>query len=222
MDERFYNEVGGSRISSRQIDELIGIARGVAADGTLNQGEIEFLQKWLAANAEISDQPVLRVLYRRINEILSDGVVDADECRDLLDTLNNFSSRDFELGEVLKSSTLPLCNPAPHLTFASTAYRFTGTFNYGNRKDCHQAVMNRGGFFGSLTKKTNVLVVGLYATESWKHSSFGNKILKACKWRDEENRLSPPLTDISRPSMLEQTVAAWHKSAEGAEGEDRY
>ncbi len=131
MDDARYNRLGGPRISSRQIDELIGIARGVAADGTLNQGEIEFLQKWLAANAEISDQPVVRVLYQRINEILSDGVVDADECRELLDTLNSFSSRDFELGEVLKSTTLPLCDPAPKLTFIGTAYCFTGTFNFG-------------------------------------------------------------------------------------------
>ncbi|MGS1017092.1 hypothetical protein [Allosphingosinicella humi] len=57
MNEQFYNRVGGERISSRQIDELIGIARGVVADGTLNQAEVEFLQKWLAANAAVSGHP---------------------------------------------------------------------------------------------------------------------------------------------------------------------
>ena len=55
MDEAFYNRVGGDRLSSRQIDELIGIARGIAADGVLNQVEVEFVQKWLAANCSISD-----------------------------------------------------------------------------------------------------------------------------------------------------------------------
>lgn len=34
-----------------------------------------------------------------------------------------------------------------------------------------------------MAQKTNVLVIGVYATESWKHSSFGNKILKAVEWR---------------------------------------
>jgi hypothetical protein len=29
-----------------------------------------------------------------------------------------------------------------------------------------------------------VLVVGLYATESWKHSSFGTKIIKAVDMRE--------------------------------------
>jgi hypothetical protein len=45
-------------------------------------------------------------------------------------------------------------------------------------------VTQLGAQAGSLTKKTNVLVVGIYATDSWKHSSFGTKIMKACEWRE--------------------------------------
>lgn len=184
MDDKFYNRVGGDRISSRQVDELIGLARGVAADGTINTAEVEFLQKWLAANIEISHQPIIQTLYRRVNEILADGVLDSDEHTELLDTLNSFSNRDFELGEVLKPTTLPLCDPAPALTFAGRLYCFTGTFNFGQRKYCEQAVADRGGFSGGLSQKTEVLVIGAYATESWKHSSFGDKIVKATAWRD--------------------------------------
>jgi NAD-dependent DNA ligase len=182
--EQFYNTVGGDRITSRQIDELVGLARGVAADGTINQAEVEFLQKWLAANMAISDQPMIRRLYHRIKGVLADGVADPDECRELLDTLNSFSSRDFELGEVLKATTLPLCDPVPVLTFEGRRYCFTGTFNYGQRKDCESAVRWRGGECGNLTRNTDVLVIGVYATESWKHSSFGTKIVKAVDLRE--------------------------------------
>ncbi|WP_189521463.1 MULTISPECIES: BRCT domain-containing protein [unclassified Mesorhizobium] len=185
MDNKFYNRVGGDRISSRQIDELIGLARGLAADGTINKAEVEFLQKWLAANAEISNQPIIRTLYRRVNEILDDGVLDSDEHSELLDTLNSFSNRDFELGEVLKPTTLPLCDPAPTLTFSGRQYCFTGTFNFGQRKHCERAIADRGGAAGNLTQKADVLVIGAYATESWKHSSFGDKIVKATAWRDQ-------------------------------------
>lgn len=185
MDEAYYNRLGSDRINSRQIDELIGIARGVAADGALNQQEIEFLQKWLAVNADISDQPVIRTLYERVNGVLLDGVADQDECLELLDTLERFSSGDFELGEVLKATTLPLCDPAPTLSFDGLLYCFTGTFNFGQRKHCEQAVVERGGNCGGLRKSTDVLVIGAYATSSWKHSSFGNKIVQACEWRDE-------------------------------------
>ncbi|TPK41388.1 NAD-dependent DNA ligase [Mesorhizobium sp. B2-5-4] len=163
----------------------MGLARGLAADGTINKAEVEFLQKWLAANVEISNQPIIRTLYRRANEILDDDVLDSDEHSELLDTLNSFSNHDFELGEVLKPTTLPLCDPAPTLTFAGQLYCFTGTFNFGQRKHCEQAILERGGAAGSLTQKTDVLVVGAYATESWKHSSFGDKIVKATDWRDQ-------------------------------------
>lgn len=183
-DEEFYNRVGGERIESRQIDELIGLCRGMAADGAINQLEAEFLQKWLAANIEISGQPVIQTLYRRVSEVLADGRLEDDEAHDLLSTLDQLSSRDFEHGEVLKSSDLPLCDPAPHLVFKDRLYCFTGTFNFGRRAECEKAVFAKGAQSGSLTKKTDVLVIGVYATESWKHSSFGNKIIKACEMRD--------------------------------------
>ncbi|QKC83462.1 NAD-dependent DNA ligase [Mesorhizobium sp. NZP2077] len=185
MDEKFYNRVGGDRISSRQIDELIGLARGLAADGTINKDEVEFLQKWLAANAEISAQPIIRILYQRVNEILEDGALDSDEHAQLLDTLNSFSNRDFELGEVLKPTSLPLSDPAPTLTFTGRLYCFTGTFNFGQRKYCEQAIVDRGGSSGGLSQRIQVLVIGAYVTESWKHSSFGDKIVKAAGWRDQ-------------------------------------
>jgi NAD-dependent DNA ligase len=184
-EEQRHNMFGYDRITSRQVDELVGLVRGIAADGKINQAEVEFLQKWLAANMVISDMPLIRKLYGRINTVLADGIADDEECRDLLDTLNSFSNRDFELGEVLKSTSLPLCNPAPVLTFTGYRYCFTGTFNFGGRKDCELAVGVRGGTAGSLTQKTNFLVIGMYATESWKHSSFGTKILKAVDMRED-------------------------------------
>jgi len=183
-DEEFFNSVGRPRISSRQIDELVGIARGVAADGLLNQREVEFLQRWLAANIYISDQPVIRTLYQRINDILRDSILDPEEATLLLETLNAFSSRDFELGEVLKATTLPVCVPAPNLQFERSRYCFTGTFNFGQRKHCESAVIKKGAIAGPLIQTTNVLVIGTYATDSWKHSSFGTKILRAVEWRD--------------------------------------
>jgi NAD-dependent DNA ligase len=184
LEEYLCNKFGQVRITSRQIDELVGLARGVAADGAINQAEVEFLQKWLAANMSISDQPMITGLYRRITDILSDGVADAEECADLLSALRGFSGPDFELGEVMPATTLPLCNPAPTLDFPDRRYCFTGVFNFGDRAACHAAIEGRGGAGGSLTKKTDVLVIGSYAAESWKHSSFGTKIIKAVAYRD--------------------------------------
>jgi NAD-dependent DNA ligase len=197
--EEKYNAFGAERISSRQVDELIGLARGVCADGSINQAEVEFLQKWLAANVSISDQPLIRTLYLRINDILRDGIVSPDEQLELMETLHSFSDRDFELGETLKATSLPLCDPAPALTFNGMAYCFTGTFNYGRRSLCEQAVADRGGSSANLTKKTDYLVIGTYATESWKHSSFGHKIMKAVEMRD----LGVPISIVSESHWVQ-------------------
>lgn len=183
MDEQTYNRLNGDRLQSRQIDELIGLARGLTADGSINQSEVEFLETWLASNLAISHQPLIATLYDRIRDILADGIADAEECKDLFAALNAFASGDMVLGEAAKATSLPLCQPAPPVIFEGKSFCFTGTFSFGQRKHCEEAVVSRGGAGGSLTKSTNYLVIGAYATESWKHSSFGNKILKAVEMR---------------------------------------
>lgn len=174
-----------ARLDDRQINELIGLSRGLVADNAINQAEVEYLQKWLVANIGVTGNPMIAKLYCRVNEMLSDHVVDDREASELLETLKNISGGNFELGELLKSSTLPLDEPPPKVSFEGKSFCFTGTFAFGCRKDCEEAIVQRGGVAGSLTKKTNYLVIGVYATESWAHSSYGRKIEKAVVMRDE-------------------------------------
>lgn len=185
--DHLYNVFNNERISVRQIDELIGLARGLCADGVLNDAEVEFLEKWLAVSADLSGQPVVARLYELVSEILRDGFVDEDERTQLFETLNALGDTTFELGEVLKPTTLPLCSPPPDIAFAGKRFCFTGTFNFGRRNDCQLAVEDRGGFAGSLTQETDYLVIGAYVTDSWRHSSFGNKIVKAVEMRDQKD-----------------------------------
>jgi NAD-dependent DNA ligase len=183
VDDATLNLLNGDRIQSRQVDELIGLARGLIADGSINSAEVSFLDKWLVTNLAISHQPLIATLYERVREILSDDEVDSEECADLLATLTAFTAEGTQLGEAGKSSSLPLCHPAPVLRFEGATYCFTGTFSFGQRRHCEQATTAKGATCSSLTKKTDFLIIGAYATESWKHSSFGNKIVKAAEMR---------------------------------------
>lgn len=174
----------GQRIGEKQIHELMGIARGLLADGHLNDDEISFLHRWLAANEGARANPLISQLVVRLDDTLEDGVVDDDERADLISTMQSLTANDFELGEVLKSTTLPLCNPAPEILFDGARMCFTGTFTYGKRKECEATSSDLGAQCGSLTQRTNYLVIGEYATDAWKHSSFGNKIMQAVDWRN--------------------------------------
>lgn len=179
-----------AQIDDRQVNELIGLSRGIVADGVVTQSEAEFLQKWLAANTAASDNPVVARLLERINDMLHDDKLDNDEAHELLQTLHNFSGGHFELGEQLKSSNLPIDQPAPPILFDGMTFAFTGTFAYGSRKDCSRAVEQRGAKAGNITKVTDYVIVGAYATESWAHSSFGRKIEKAVSLRDSGHNLA--------------------------------
>ena len=185
MSEDLYRLYGNKRLSDRQIDELIGLAHGLTADGIINQQEAEYLQKWLVAHTEVRTSPITMNLLSRVNAMLADNHLDAEEAAELLETLKGLSGGDFELGEVLKSTSLPLDKPLPSVVFSGRHYCFTGTFAYGPRTSCEDAVSQLGGICGSLTKKTNYLVIGIYATGSWMHSSFGNKVEKAVTMKQE-------------------------------------
>lgn len=171
-------------IADRQTTQLIGMAQGLIADGRLNDSEIHFLHKWLVANEAVKSNALISMLVARIEETLEDGVIDEDERTDLLSTLQALTANDFELGEVVKSTSLPLCNPAPNVAFTGRRFCMTGTFTTGKRKDVEAMVEELGGVAGTLTKKTDFLVIGEYATESWKQESFGRKIEKAVNMRD--------------------------------------
>lgn len=177
--EVFLRNVNAKRLQVRLVDELIGMARAIVADDVLNNAELECLVRWLVANREITSDPLVAILYRRIKSMLADGIFDDDERAELLETLRTFGSEAMEMGEVMKSTSIPFTTPAPQLSFDRVRYCFTGTFKYGTRSECEATVSQRGAVPGSLTRNTDALVVGYYATESWLHSSYGRKIMKA-------------------------------------------
>lgn len=172
-----------SEIVDRQTSELVGFSRGILADGHLTDSEIEALFKWLVASEAALTNPLIVKLRTRIGEVYEDGFVDEDERADLTELLQSFVRSDFEVGEVLKSTKLPLCAPAPTVIFDGMLFCFTGTFVYGKRKVLEDEVVMRGGRATNLTQKTNFLIIGEYATDSWIQSNFGRKIEKAVDMR---------------------------------------
>ena len=115
------NVFGRERIDDRQIAEVIGIIHGIIADGQINQAEVEYLRKYLDGRLHITKNPVVRVLGERVEQVLADGILDAEEATDLMETLKSFVGGDFERGEITKASNLPLCAPPP------TPMQFRGT-----------------------------------------------------------------------------------------------
>ena len=172
-------------IHDRQIDTLIGLSKGLTADGKINQAEANFLYSWLIQNQVASENPLIQNLLLKVEAMLADGQLDDEESAELLTILRSISGESSEIGELAKTSSLPINLPAPKILFESNTFLFTGTCAFGTRKQCQEAIESLGGInAGSVTKSLNYLVLGTYVTDSWVHETFGRKIEKAIEYRN--------------------------------------
>ena len=189
MDE--FTRFNRKSIDDRQIDTLIGISKGLLADGKVDQAESEFLLTWLIQSRQTTENPVIINLLEKVSSFLEDDVLDADESAELFSILSRISGEKAEIGELAKTTSLPLCEPAPEIVFKDQVFVFTGTCAYGTRKECQSVVEELGGIHTrNVTKSLNYLVLGTYVTDSWIHENYGRKIEKAMKYRDDGVPLS--------------------------------
>ena len=179
------------RIEDRSISELVGIAKGMVADGSINEREADFLVTWLQENQHLTCWP-FDVLNTRVAQMLEDGVIDAEERAELLSILQSLVGEK-PVAEHISSfaTTLPLTSPVPEISFKGKTFCFTGKFAFGQRKDCEKAVTDAGGIpKGSVTTSLDYLVVGLMGNEDWAHSTFGRKIQQAIDFNAKSNTIA--------------------------------
>ena len=159
--------------------ELLGMGRGLIADGKVNQDEAEALLAFLEAQADVLQEPLALDLHEQVRGMLADSVLDEAESARLCDTLSQLVGGEQVLGECLRATTLPLDEPVPEVAFEGRKFCLTGNFS-GDRKDCAARIEARGGTIQTtVSGKTDYLVIGEYASPSWKQSSYGGKIEKA-------------------------------------------
>ena len=176
-------------VCDRKADELIGICRGIMADGTVNQKEAEFIIKWINDNCDYTNAYPFNIVYSRISEMLSDGYFSDDEKEDLFDLMTKLTGGEV-IGEDTESmsSTLPLCVPMPKIVFEGSSFVFTGVFTTGNREYLEKLVKEIGGIsHTSVRQDTDYLVIGDIGSKDWAHSSYGRKIEKAVEYRDTKD-----------------------------------
>ena len=186
--------------AEREIDELIGLCKGIVADGSVNQTEAEFLCRWLQLNSQATNSWPATVLYPRVKAMLLDGKLDQKEEGELLSLLLKTAGGDAaRLNAHSLSMNLPFNDPLPEIVIPDSQFCFTGKFISGTRQQCHANVVARGGLATeSITKSLDYLVIGVIGSRDWIHSTFGTKIQKAVAIRDD----GFPLAIISEEHFL--------------------
>lgn len=193
-------------VKGRSLDELIGLCKGVIADGSVCQSEAQFLLNWLENNSNIADTFPANVIYPRLVAMLADGTLDDEEAQELLDFLKSCTGEIGQEGTMNLSCGIAYNDPLPELVFENQEFCLTGQFAYGQRSDVTERTQALGAkVIGSVVKRGCILVVGCMATKTWLHSSHGLKIQKAIEARDA----GAPICIIPEEY--------WHKQAERLE-----
>jgi len=179
------------RLNDRAIDELIGMSRGIIADQRVNQKEAVFLKSWMEANVSYCEDNLVNQLYCRIQEMLTDNVLDQNEQEELLGILREFTGEStVEIPQNL-SSIFPLCQPPPIIEFPTMTFCLTGKFAYGPRRICEKVIEERGGrSTNSINYAVDYLVIGTFSSSDWAHTSYGRKIEKAVEYREKSGGIS--------------------------------
>jgi NAD-dependent DNA ligase len=164
------------------VDEVLGLARGIVADGEVSPREVDVLVEWTVRHSHAAHKWPVNVLVDRLARIHADGIVTDEERAELKDLLDDLIGKHEPL--VKPVTALPLCKPAPEVVFDQNVFVFTGKFAYGTRPTCERETAIRGGTCkGDVTLQTAYLVVGSVGSRDWAHSSFGRKIQKAAEYR---------------------------------------
>ncbi|MCB2187658.1 MAG: BRCT domain-containing protein [Deltaproteobacteria bacterium] len=176
----------------RTLDELVGLCKGMAADGRMVQAEAEYLLNWLQANAEARDRWPANVLWYRTSAMLEDGKLTPEEEKELLGLIRDASGPGSLAEELANtSSALPLNSPCPEINFEDKVFCFTGKFVFGTRNSCVETIQLLGGKFSKhVTYDVDYLVVGALGSRDWMHTAWGRKIEQAVEYRDASGNLA--------------------------------
>jgi hypothetical protein len=191
---RFHAE----RVQHRNYEELVGLCKGIIADGSVNQKEAEFLLNWIQTHPDAAALFPANILADRLLAMLADKSLDAEEADELLALLSEMTGEKGQQGKGAMPTGLAFNDPMPPLSFSVNTFVLTGTFQSGLRRNIEQKLTELGASIGNnVVKSPCCLVVGSLVTESWIHSTHGRKLEKAVAYRAE----GCPVTIVSEDHL---------------------
>lgn len=171
--------------------QLLGICIGITADGKINEKEFAFLRNWFSENHEVAREWPGSVIAQRVEAIMADGVVSQEERDDLLTTLQSITGSYFaDTGTAAIDEPYMPLDEGTEIIIPARRFCFTGNFIFGPRSACIRAIEAAGGkSLDNITYDLDYLVIGSYVSKEWANTSYGRKIEKAVKYRDDGAKL---------------------------------
>lgn len=165
--------------------EMVGLVRGVAADGVVSSDEATRLSEWTRANPEPAGRWPANILTRRLGRIFADGRLDGRERARLAALLAQLAQNPEGIGRGFPLATdLPITRPEPEVAFEGQTFVFAGELAYGPTRACEREVLELGGTCErTVNRRTDYVVIGALAASDWRQADFGELVDEVVQYR---------------------------------------
>lgn len=165
--------------------EMVGLVRGVVADGVVSSGEATNLSEWTKANPEPAARWPANILTRSLGRIFADGRLDRRERDRLGALLAQLAQNPQGIGRGFPLATdLPITRPEPDVVFEGQTFVFAGELAYGPTRACEREVLELGGTCErSVNRRTDYVVIGSLAASDWAQGAFGTLVDEVVQYR---------------------------------------
>lgn len=179
------------RLMGRSADELIGICKGVLADGAVTAQEVQFLLSWMEVNADYVSQWPFDLLYQRLVTACADGEISGEEERELIGLLADMTGPGVQQAGGNAPNEVLCDDPSPAIEFKDRRFVLTGAFAIGKRSVVEQWIVKQGGqVVGAVNRKTDYVLLGSVGSRDWLYSTHGTKLLAAADLKTQGHHIA--------------------------------
>ncbi|WP_102342746.1 exonuclease domain-containing protein [Galactobacillus timonensis] len=185
LNAELYNQLSAAldhgsrqRYSSvtHELQKLKGMLSGVSADKTITAEEAFQIEHWMESHSELQNNYPFSTIFSRLKEVLKDGVLTELESEELYHLFDKFVDplkyQDQEDNNEIEIADKNVC--------------LTGTFDYGDKSSVKKCLSSKGAHMvDSVTKTTDLLIVGGQGSTSWSMGNYGEKVKKALRMQEK-------------------------------------
>lgn len=190
QEQPIYN-INANIILNRDINEFIGICRGIAFDNEINYKEASSLLEWINNHNEHIQQFPINIIAPKLNDFLKNDELSPSDALALLELLKHLTGSYRHENITNPSTTLALDikeqNCSDNIEFEKSPvaingqfFVLTGQFTIGDRCKIATLISQLGGTIQkAVTQATNYVVIGAKGSNFWLYSTHGAKIKRA-------------------------------------------
>ena len=165
----------GTSHQTMLLKELSSILKAISCDGILAEEEISFLINWMEKNQELKGNFPYDRIFDKLETVLEDGVVSETEKEELI-----------HLFKVIDDPVKASCETSSTICLREKNICLSGEFDFGTKEEVSETLIEKGAVIqNSITKKTDILIVGGQGSSAWCSGNYGTKVKKAMELKEK-------------------------------------